>query len=504
VGRTAALRAIALALCAAPAAVAAAGAQGYRLRVDTRLQLVAYRGLTVDSIPVTDTVSVPGEGPQSPDGFAVSCSPADPYCWFLRPGSTRRAAPATSTVDLTVWGLGVTGLSAHASGRLGVDLARPDAWPGLDPAVQLLEGYAEYARARWVGRLGRQIVASRLGTTGLDGATIVARDARRRFDAQAILGWGLARGSVLPATSPGLDPLDDFQPRHRTIVAGVGGGWRGRGVDARFDYLREVDPGTDHFVSERVGVQANAAPLARVQLSAGADYDIAAGWWGSADAALAYHDARLRATVGVRRYRPHFELWTVWPAFSPVPYHAAHVALAVNATPRVVVRGRVERYRFEPAEAATPLVDVEEAGWRWELGGTASPARGWTVDGAWRQEFGPGAAAAGASATVTYAPSSRLAVTLLGSAVNRPLEVRFNEAVVRTWGVDGELQASERLRVGATVSSVTQDHRRPDAAAVDWGRVRAAVRVVLLFGSGEDLRGLPPAIRLLPGGRAAR
>ena len=485
-------------------AATAASAQDYRLRVDTRLQVVAYRGLTLDSIPVIDTVSTPGEGPRSPDGFAVQCSTADPYCWFFRPGPTQRGAPATTNVDLTMWGLGVTGLSAHASGRVGVDFADPDRWPGTDPAVQLLEGYAEYARPTWVGRLGRQIITSRLGTTGVDGGTLVWRDRRRRFEAQGVLGWGLARGSVLPVTSPALNPLDDFQPVHRAIVAGAGAGWRGRGADVRVDYLREVDPGTDHFVSERVALQGNAVPWRRFQVSAGADYDMAAGWWGSAEAAVAYQEEGLRVSLGARRYRPHFELWSVWPAFSPVPYHGVNASFSAKTTRHITLRGRLELYRFDAAAAATPLVDVEDAGWRWEFGGTVTPARAWTVDAAWRREFGPGAATTGGSATVTYAPTPRLALTLLGAAVTRPLELRFNEALVRTWGVDAEFRASDRLRVGATASGITEDHDRPDAGAYDWGQLRIAARVVLLFGSGADLRGLPPAIRLLPGDRAAR
>ena len=35
-------------------------AQGYRVRIDTRWQSVAYRGVSLDSIPVADTVSNPG------------------------------------------------------------------------------------------------------------------------------------------------------------------------------------------------------------------------------------------------------------------------------------------------------------------------------------------------------------------------------------------------------------------------------------------------------------
>ena len=48
-----------LCLSVAAALPGAARAQGFRLRVDTRLQAAAYRGVTLDSIPVGDTVSGP-------------------------------------------------------------------------------------------------------------------------------------------------------------------------------------------------------------------------------------------------------------------------------------------------------------------------------------------------------------------------------------------------------------------------------------------------------------
>ena len=482
-----------------------AGAQGYHLRLDTRIQSVSFRGWALDSIPVGDTVSTPGEGPTSSDGYAVRCFTGAAYCTFFRPGPERRSQPLTTTADLTVWGLGVAGLSVHALGRLGADVGGADYWPGTEPAVQLLEGYAQYATRRATVRLGRQVVASRLGTTGFDGAGVELRDRRRGLDVQGYVGWGLARGSALPVTSPAVNPLDDFQPVARQIVAGGGAGWRSSGAEARVEYQREVDPKTDKFVSERLALQGAVRPHERVSLSAGADYDIAFGWWGSAEAALAYTDRRVRAQVGVRRYRPHFDLWTIWGAFSPVPYRAADAAVSVVAHRRLTVRGRYERYEFDDAEASTPLFQgAESGGWRWELGGTLTPASGWTVDGAYRAEYGPGAASAGFAGQVAYAPSRRLSIALTGSSFKRPLEYRFNEAVAHTIGLDAEFEASTAVRLGVSASRYDESHDRPDAAAYDWDQFRLAARVVLQLGRGADLQTLPPSIRLLPGGRAER
>jgi len=496
-------RAALLAACAGALPVTLAG-QGYRVRFDTRAQTVAYRGVTLDSIPVTDTVGTPGGGPASSDGFAVVCRPGAAYCTFFRPGPERRGGPVTTTVDASVWGFGVRGLSLRGAGRAGVDLGSTDVWPGTKHALQLLEGYAEYAATRATGRLGRQVVTSRLGMTGFDGGGLVLRDARRGLEVQGYVGWGLARGVALPVTSPALNPLDDFQPRARQLVLGAGGGWTSARADVRLEYQREVDPHAKKLVSERVGLEGALRPVADVRLAGGADYDIAAGWWGSAEASLAYMTPRIRGTLGVRRYRPHFDLWTIWGAFSPVPYHSVQASVAVAAAARFELRGRYEHYRFAEAETETPLFDAKRDGWRAELGFTATPLPEWTFDGGYQREFGPGASLSGSAGTITYQPSRRLRATLLGSSFDRPLEFRFNDAVVRTFGVDAQFTSSDRLRVGLTAYHYSEAHHRSDAAAFDWNQWRLSARLVVAFGDAADLRGLPPSIQMLPGGRAGR
>ena len=498
-----AARRITRSLCIIGLLPAAAAAQGYQARLDTRWQAAAYRGVLLDSIPAADTVSQPGSGPTSPEGFAVRCRPAASYCTFFRPGATVRGAPLTTTATITAWGIGLPGLSLHAVGRAGVELGDSNAWPGTEPAVQLLAGYAEYGAPRWTARLGRQDIASRLGRIAFDGGALIVRDARLGLALEGYAGWGLARGVALPVTSPALNPLDDFQPEQRQILAGASATWRAAPVDVRVDYLREVDTRSHYFVSERVGLQGALRPLPGMTVAGGADYDLASGWWGSAEASLAYVYRFVYARVGARRYRPHFELWSIWAAFSPVPYHAADASLTVTASSQLQVRARYERYEFEPAEASTPLFTEESGGWRWEVGGTVTPAVGWTLDGAYYRESGPGAAAAGAAGSMMYAPSRRVSLRVLASSLNRPLEYRFNEAVVHSLGIDGSVQPSSRVQVGLTVAYYDESHERPDAGAFDWTQVRAAARVVFLLGGADD-SSLPAVMRMLPGDRAAR
>jgi hypothetical protein len=491
---------VALTLAATPL-----GGQGYRVSLDTRAQTVAFRGVVLDSIPIADTVRGPSGGLFSPDGIAVYCLGSDQYCRLFRPGPAVHAAPLTLTADVALWGFGVAGLSARATMRASGDLAAANAWPGNDPGVQLYTGYLEYAAARLTARGGRLITTSRLGTESFDGFAVTVRDLVPGLELDAFGGWGLELGTSLPVTSPALNPLDDFQPQERQLMAGVGAGWSGALGSARVNYEREVDPRSDYFVSERVGFQATMRPVARFDLQAGADYDVAAGVWGSAEATLTYAEPVWAAAASVRRYRPHFELWTIWGAFSPVPYHAVsgHARLRVGS--RVWLRGRAEWYAYESSDASTPLVTNETDGWRWEAGGTVRPGADWTIDAGLHSEFGPGSSSQGLEAAISWAPADRpYGLTLHGATLLRPLEFRYSESDLLVLGLAGQAEPSDRVRMSVGVTHYAETRDRPDAAAFDFDQLRFEARVILSFGADEGLGSLPPAVRRMPGGRAAR
>jgi len=179
-----------------------------------------------------------------------------------------------------------------------------------------------------------------------------------------------------------------------------------------------------------------------------------------------------------------------------VPYTAVQAQVSVRALPQVQLRARGERYRFSDAAVSTPLVSVEQSGWRGELGMTASPAPSWTFDAGYTREFGPGAASVGTSASISYAPAAGpYAVTLHGAAMDRPLELRFSESVLHLYGVDTRYDVSPSFRLELGAVRYAEDRQRPDPAAIDWGQWRATVRAVVAIGSGDNLDRLPPAVR---------
>ena len=476
-------------------AATAVSGQSYRVRLDTRFQTVSFRGVTPDSIPVGSAVIGPSGGLETPDGFAVVCSPGSRVCTFFRPGPRLASDPLVSSADLMVWGLGVSGLSVRGNARWGVDLGKDNFWPGTQPALQLLEGYAEYQTTSLTGRLGRQHVTGRFGWTGFDGAALTARVPRRGLELTAYGGWGLARSLDVPITSPSLNPLDEYQLPKRHLTAGATLGWRSRNADIRAEYLREVDPYVHFFISERAALTAVLRPAEHLSVTGGTEYDLAQGWWGTSDLFLRYGDARFNADAGVRRYRPFFELWTIWGAFSAVPYTAIDGSFSFAPVRHIRLRASGERYWFDGSGAETALASYEDQGWRTSLAATAQVTPTLTVEAGYRAESGPGAASRTWDGRVTWLPSPALTLSAFGSTFFRPLELRFDDAQVDAVGVDAAYRASDRLQFALTGAQYFEERQRPDAGAFDWNQFRLHARVTWVFGSDADRLRLPPAIR---------
>ncbi|MGE5926655.1 MAG: hypothetical protein ACM357_04830 [Gemmatimonadota bacterium] len=485
-------------LALAPAS--AAEAQSWRLRLDARAQMAAFRGVELDSLLASEVVTGPTGGPVSPDGIIARCPPTTQFCYVFRPGERRRGGPAFTSADLNMWGLGVRGLRVHLNARAGVDLGSADAWPGTDPAVQLIEGYAEYAADRITGRAGRQLLANRLGWTGFDGARVIGRLPRYGLDVELYGGLGLGQATALTASSPALNPLDDFQPRSRQILFGAGLGWRGPGADIRFDYQREVDRDSRHFWSERVALSGATRMTSRMMVSAAAEYDLSNSWFGTSELDVRYTARRWSLGTGARHYRPYFPLWTIWGAFSPVPYRAVHGRLQIAPVSGLGVNLSTEYFRFLEAETETPLVQVDQDGWRSEVSASYALTARLRLGAGYRLEYGPGASVDGFEANVTWRPREALTLQAYGATLTRPLEFRLNQSEVVVLGFDAAWQVQPRLRVAVGAAHYDENRERPDAAGIEWKQLRLNARASWQLASDPDIAPLPPAIRRRPEG----
>ena len=199
---------------------------------------------------------------------------------------------------------------------------------------------------------------------------------------------------------------------------------------------------------------------------------------------------------GARRYHPYFSLWTLWGAFSPVPYNAVNVAAQFRVADWLSLNGRGERYHFDAADVSTALVpQLENRGWRTSLGATATPNPRWTLDGDFGLEHGPGAAARFADGSLSYAPNESFSFGLYGGSLARPLELRYYDATSNWIGGRAAWQFTGLRRIWTDLARVSDDRQRPDASGSSLDQFRVRAGLSLSFGSGADRTPLPPARR---------
>ena len=466
-------------------------AQGYRARIDVRSQSVRYQGWQIDSILATDAVLSPSGGPATPNGFAVTCVPGDPYCFYYDAGPVRHAVPFSTTATATMWGLGLAGLSVHGSVRLLADFTGNQFWPGTKPTAQLIELYADY-RHQWFGaRAGRMIEANRLGFIGYDGIRLTGRALRRRLEVTGYGGLGLARSSLLPINSPELNPFNQFQLPERQLIAGGNASWNGRYIDARIDYQRQVDRTTRYFVSERAAVSTVIHPVNRFSLRGNVEYDIAFGRLGTADATLNWNSRVVSAAVGYRRYRPTFQLWQIWAAFNTIPYNAAIGSVWLGPWKGLRFTARGEVYDYDDNSLPSPLVTIETSGWRSRFGASYS-YRHFTAGLGYSADNGPGAASSGWDASLVYQPSSRWEFNASGGRFIRPLEYRFDESTIRFIGIGGAFRIAQQFQFRLRGDYYHELRDRPDAAAFTFDQTRLSADVTFYLSSKVKARPLPP------------
>jgi hypothetical protein len=240
-------------------------------------------------------------------------------------------------------------------------------------------------------------------------------------------------------------------------------------------------------------------PLPRVAVAGGLDYDLAQGWVGSADAEVRYTVPRLSATAGYKRYMPRFDLWSIWPAFSPVPWNGVQASAIFSAWRWLKLRGRIEWYEFEPSGAETALGDAAPTGTLWAVGATVTALPRWTFDAGWMYDKNFGAAAAGGDVSVGWNPMDVLVLRLYGAYSQRPLVYRYDDSYVTWVGLDASMRMTQQILLGASIVYINEDRLRPDAAAFDWDQARISAFVTYVFSAGgADRLSVPEAVKRMP------
>ena len=425
-------------------------AQSVRATGITTLQYVELRPLVEDSVSASQAT---GEGllRYGPDGRLVRCADSAGFCRFTRSGGVVSTVPAVQDISVSVWGLGqgIRGY-AHVCGRRVVS-GEVDLWPRANDEHDVLVAYGEIDRGLIRVRAGRQWKVSGLGYYNYDGGSALIR--KDGFSLEAYGGWSLARGLNEPRTSGALAAIESFATDDRAHLFSTQLSYRPRaGTTVTALYQREIR-------SDRAGLHSERAAL---------DAVVRRGWAtveGSVEVDLAVrtvNEALLRGWVtpwpalgvGVygRRYRPFFELWTIWGAFNPVGFDEYGTSVMWSAGRRSTVQMRAARRHYGETDASFTFGPVRTNGWNVAISGSTLVGGHWQIQGGFRTDIGVGAAKDNGHLRVQRQFSERADVGINLQAFQRIYEFRVDQGTVIGVGADGSVRLGPHARVSGSLT----------------------------------------------------
>jgi len=401
-------------------------------------------------------------------------------------GAVNEAVPLSEDIELSSWGFGVQGLRAYGLFRLRGSVGSSLIWPRYDDHFDAMAAYLELERTEWRFRLGRQQRASGLGIYGFDGGAVTWRPKPNvRFETYG--GRGLARGYNDPINSSAILNEDPFIPDKGTLLFGVSG-WAAPNARSFVSaiYQREILNDFSGIVSERMAFDGQTTLNRRWTLAASTDVDIGAAVWGkvrfSATAWLP-HSSSLAASVF--RYRPTFDLTTIWGAFAPQAHHGLSVAATLPPFGAVSVNAGWTLRTYDKITDTTPfLVDVGTTTNTLSLGGTWTH-QAVTVTGNYRFITGYGGEESAGDVRVAVDHGNRWLFGFNGTAFQNTEYFRIARGTVIGIGADARATVNSRL----SVSGRLMQYIHAGTTGMDspnWNQTRALFQVDWVMGANAD------------------
>ncbi|HEX6031346.1 MAG TPA: hypothetical protein VFY90_07930 [Tepidiformaceae bacterium] len=460
-------------------APAIAAAQGYSADVSVNGGSFELRGLRRDSLPESQ---VPGEGQRRAleDGTVVTCIP-DEFCRWFPSGDVESVSLLTQDLRAAFWP-GIEGLAAqvHLRARYGSD----DFWPRAEQELEALYAFVSYEDTDYRVRAGRQQRINGLGYYNFDGASFLWRG----FDPVRIDlygGWSLARNLNAPRTGSLLEDADEFAPDDRGLIVGIEVQGRiGSRATGAVTYQREIRDDRLALYTERVAGDLGVR-VSRFSVELGIDYDLAFEEFNEASLRVsAPVAAGVEAMAQVRRYTPHFELWTIWGAFSPVGFDETRGWLAWNSPGGDVRLEAGGAYRtYEDTDAGAQFAQLEDDGWR-AFGRVRWDRDAWFAEGSYRAEEGSGAARYGGDLALGRGFGPGRYVALRGTSSQNFSEFRLGEQVTAGGGLDAAWRLGDvTLTGGWTVYRLAYDGQ---PRVSDWTQQRLRAGASYHFGTEPE------------------
>jgi hypothetical protein len=186
----------------------------------------------------------------------------------------------------------------------------------------------------------------------------------------------------------------------------------------------------------------------------------------------------------VRRYTPHFELWTIWGAFSPVGFDETRGWLAWNSPGGDVRLEAGGAYRtYEDTDAGAQFARLEDDGWR-AFGRARWDRDQWFADGSYRAEEGSGAARYGGDLAVGRNFGTGRYVSLRTTSSQNFSEFRLGEQVTAGGGIDAAWRLGDVTLTGGWAVYWLSYDGQPRVS--DWTQQRLRAGASYHFGTEPE------------------
>ncbi|MHB1194955.1 MAG: hypothetical protein ACYC6F_18185 [Longimicrobiales bacterium] len=466
----------ALLLLGAPGSLVGQGVRGW---VGTTVQMVELRPYGQDTVPryevVTDSLGRTWSGNRQ-----VSCFSGD-FCTAYRALEKDQLVAATQDVSFTAWGFGLEGLSFTALLRGRAHAGSDLLWPRSDDAFDALLGYAQLQQGAFRFRLGRQEVRSGLGFPSFDGGSVAYATGSTQVEAYG--GRSLARGLREPANEA-LKGVEDFFVDEGARLLGASLRKRLDGAVFTARYHREIQADRSNLVGERASVDV-VTSIPHFRLTGAVDYDLGRDRLGKSHitVGLPLEGGRVLVEATARRYVPYFQMNTIWGFFDPVSYSELELRGSWSPGTALGAWASAGRRSYGDTDTQVLLGPLADTGWRANLGARWQMAPGWTVDGSYRLEWGPGAYLSSGDVALRYTAWERLALSLSGTSFQQIEEFRVGDGRALGGGFSFDLAVTDRTSFAGGMSVL----RHRDGGSVftsPWNQTRGWTS--LRINIGED------------------
>jgi hypothetical protein len=466
--------------------------QGIRLRGVTTTRMLELQRFEDDSVAGATTLPYAGAYRQTANGLVVRCDESEAWCHYKRSGETASAIPIWQDLQATAWGLG-EGISVHADMRFrGAAGSLPALWPRSQDRFDLLSGYVELDRTRFTVRAGRQFITNGLGVYNFDGGVLNLRPSRV-VSAELWGGRSLLRGINEGYTSSEIASVEELPPDREAAILGASMRWRpARGSALRVMYQREArwNGGwrSSGLYSDRIAADGTTRLLGGA-LDGSYEFDLAA---------KQTNEARLRwrgvlprgfeAAIEGRRFRPFFELWTIWGAFAPVGFDELRLDGGWATHDHTISLDLFGGWRkWQDANVGLAYAPLRQTGWR--AGGdlTARPLARWVASAHYDADVGAGASREEVDLGLRYEASDAAYIGIAATQLESLYEFRIGTGRMLGGGLDAgvRLTPAIRLMADAMLYRHTQGSGSPYS---NWNQRRASVRLEWTVGGDPGLR----------------